>query len=265
MNENMVGRLAAKTPEQRFLNTLEQDFQYAPRVAQAILLEAKSCLLGEEARLRPGQRRVLLAKRGARYGQTLQETEKVEVTWTIDAGVEDLQVAQQEGAAALRRVRIARLLDEALAQGGVATQEDLAWALNVNPRTIRRDCAKMRAAGQVVPTRGHVQGTGRGQTHKREIVARWLAGETYDQITFHARHSDTSVGRYIQGFLRVVHLLKEGFSVSESALLLQMSRPLVAEYRAIYAAHDGAEARRRINEQLRRVGKGLPRAKKGAR
>ena len=265
MNGNMLKRLTAKTPEQQFLNKLEQEFEYAPRVAEAILQEAQACLLGRAAPLRPGQRHVFLAKRGARHGRPMRETEKVEVIWTIDAGEEDLATAQKKGAPGLRRARIERLLDEALLQGAVATQEDLAWALNVNVRTVRRDCALMRSEGIAVPTRGSLQGIGRGQTHKREILARWLAGETYDEITFHCRHSPASVKRYVQGFVRVVHLYKEGFGRGEIALLLPMSRSLVEQYLAVYAENDTLQVRRRLADHRLRLAKGQTAVKRGSK
>ena len=78
---------------------------------------------------------------------------------------------QQHGSPTLRRVRIQRLLDEALAQGAVATQEDLAQALHVSLRTIKRDCAA-QAQEVYLPTRGNLHGIGRGQTHKAQI-GRW--------------------------------------------------------------------------------------------
>ena len=53
--ENMIKRLQAKTPEQKMLQILEHDFRCAPRVAEAILLEAQSCLLGSPVQCGPGQ------------------------------------------------------------------------------------------------------------------------------------------------------------------------------------------------------------------
>lgn len=263
MNENIAERLWAKTPEQQFLNKLEHEFEFAPRIAEAILQEAKDCLLGQEEPLSPGQKRVFLTKRGARHGRPVREVEKVEVFWTLDAGPEDLAISKKEGALGLRRVRIQRLLEEAVAQGAAATQEDLAWALNVDTRTVRRDCAWLRAAGKEVPTRGNLQGIGRGQTHKRQILTRWLAGETYDQITLQCHHNASSVARYIQGLVRVVHLTKEGFSPDEVALLLPMSCSLVAEYLAVYEENDTALARRRLTDHRWRITKGVPAVKRG--
>lgn len=263
MNKDQVARWQAKTPEQRFLNMLGNEFNQPSRVAQAILADATSCLLGTEENMQPGQMRVILAARGAGHGKAVRDLATKEVIWTVDAGEEDYEVGQKHGCQKMRQQRILRLLDEALAQGAVATQEDLARALQVTVRTIKRDCKAMREKGIYLPTRGNLQGIGRGQTHKAQIVKYWLEGETYDRVARQAHHSVTSVQRYIQAFIRVVQLHGRGLPNDEIALLLQMSRPLVEEYLAIYAEHDSPFARQRLAEQLQRLKKRSPREKKG--
>lgn len=263
MNEQTINRLQSKTPEQRFLRVLEDEFHQPPRVAQVLLEEAQACLLGQGSALRPGQIRVLLTSLNAGSGQPLRKTATKEVVWTIDAGQEDRQVRQRYKSEGLRRVRIQRLLDEALAQGAVATQEDLAQALHVSVRTIKRDFKALESQGIYLPTRGKLKGIGRGQTHKAQIIGRWLRGETYDQIMLHTRHSLASIKRYVQSFVRVVDLHGQGFSESEIALVLNISAYLVGEYLAIYHQHDSPECRARLTEQIERLGK-APKAKKGA-
>lgn len=262
MDNSTMERLQAKTPEARFLHVLTEDYQQAPRVAQALLAEAQDCLLGHGATLRPGQIRVILVRQDAGHGRSLDETARQEVTWTLDAGQEDLEVLQAHGSIALRRVRIQRLLDEALDQGAAATQEDLAQVLQVSVRTIKRDCKELRKE-VFLPLRGKLQGIGRGQTHKAQIVGRWLRGETYDQLQLHSRHSLASIQRYVQAFVRVVDLHCRGFSESETALLLGMGEALVREYLAVYDQHPEAEYRQRLTEQIERLGR-APQAKKGA-
>lgn len=267
MNNNEIERLQVKTPEQRFRQVLEAEFHYPPKVAQAILEEAQGCLLGSSDQLRPGQVRVVLTKRKAGHGRALRETATTEVVWTIDAGLEDRQVLQAHNAIALRRVRIQRLLSEALEQGAAAVQEDLAQALHVSVRTIKRDFAVLQAQGILLPTRGKLHGIGRGQTHKAQIVRRWLHGETYDQIQWHAYHALSSIKRYIQTFVRVVHLHRQGFSNSQIAQLLGISEALVEEYLAVYHDNDTPECRERLEAQLQRLIEGpatAPGAKKGA-
>ena len=253
MEQQTIERLQVKTPEQRFLSILENEFHEPPRVAQALLEEAQACLLGTAQHLRPGQRRVILTRRDAGPGRGLTETPMAEVIWTVDAGLEDLDVQHRHGHAALRRVRILRLVNEALDQDAVATQEDLAHALNVSVRTIKRDCACLKAQGFEIPTRGNVQGIGRGQTHKAQIVGRWLRGETYDQIVLHTRHSPSSIRRYVQTFTRVVHLHGQGLDDHQIAMLLGIGSPLVAEYLVIHRENDSLACQQRLEAQLKRL------------
>jgi len=253
MNQDEIERVQAKTVEQRFLNVMIQEFNYAPRVAQAIFAEAQESLLGQPQNLRPGQIRTILLKRDAAHGQSLFKGETIEVTWTVDAGKEDYEVEQKDGIVALRRVRIQRLLDEAISQGAVGSQEDLARVLHVSVRTIKRDCATLQAQGILLPTRGKLKGIGRGQTHKAQIVGRWLQGETYDQIARRTHHSLACVKRYVQAFARVINLKQKGMTSAEISLLLQMSSHLVDDYLAIDAQNETPFSRQRLQEQLERL------------
>lgn len=256
-------RLLAKTPQQKFLQTLLHDFHYPPKVAEAILSEAQDCFQGTSEHLRPGQVRVVLTQRQARHGQALGETPKKEITWTVDAGSEDRQVQHQHGSRALRQVRLQRLLDEALEQGALASQEDLAQALHTSTRTIKRDFAQLQAQGQLLPSRGYLQGIGRGQTHKGQIIARWLRGETFDQLERHTRHSPTAIQRYLRTFLQVVELHRLGWPSEQIAHLLQVGQPLVADYLRIYQHNDQPACRERLEAQLKRF-RQAAQPKKGA-
>lgn len=253
MDKDSHQRLQAKSREQRFLNVMEQEFNFAPKIAQAVLADAQNCLLGQPIDLQPGQTRVVLLKRDAAHGRSLRQTATKEVTWTLNAGEEDRQVEIKHGRAALRHTRIQRLLSEAVEQGATATQEDIASALQVSVRTIKRDCAQLQSQGISLPTRGNLQGIGRGQTHKAQIVSRWLRGETYDQIALHTRHSLTGIKRYIQTFARVVQFHHKAFSPGEISLALQISKPLVEEYLAVYHQNDTPFCHQRLTQQLKRL------------
>lgn len=174
MDDDALRRFVAKTPQQRFVDVLREQFRYAPRIAEAILAEAERCLLGSGRVAATGQMRVILASRQAKSGQCLRQSEQVEVIWTIDSGAEDAAILVAHGQEALRRARLQRLLDEALDQGAAATLEDVARALQVSVRTIKRDAALLRGEGILLSTRGSLRGIGRGQTHKAIIVRRWL-------------------------------------------------------------------------------------------
>jgi len=176
----MQDRLDIKTPESAFLHVLCKEFNFSKRVAREVLNVVQETLRGssEAKAVRPGQIRLVVASMKAPFtgtaastcGPPLSETDKVEVALTVDTGAEDAGVKQGEGVEAQRQRRILRLLEEALEQGGVLTQEDLARALSVNRRTIIRDVKALKAAEHLVNTRGRLKGVGRGQTHKVRII-----------------------------------------------------------------------------------------------
>ena len=258
-----IERQNVKTSEQRFKQMLQQDFRLAPKIAQAILSEAQFHLLEPSQSQQAGQQVVIVAKRGAGHGRALRETELTQIRWTVDAGTEDRQVRQQYGSKALRQVRLQRLLLEALEQEGVASQEDLAQALQVSLRTIKRDFEELQQQGLYLPSRGNLQGIGRGQTHKAQIIGCWLRGATYDQIAQQSHHALSSIQRYIQTFVRVIDLYQRKFSLGQIAQLLQIGPPLVQEYLAVYQTHAQIECRQRLQEQMERF-KAATASKKGA-
>ena len=160
----------------------------------------------------------------------------------------------QQGAEGLRQGQILRLTEEALEQGGVLSQEDLARALSVAARTIRRDVRVLKAEGHLVQTRGVVKGVGRGQTHKVRIIELWLDREGYDKIGRWVHHSPQAIKRYVSTFLRVVVLHWQGTPEEEIAFLTQSSVRLVKEYLALYEAAMGKPHRReKLEEELARV------------
>lgn len=263
MGRSAIDRLAVKTLEQRFRRELETGFEMAPRISQGILDLAKEVFSLDVAsteaagRLRPGQIRQVIAAAGAPHGRPLSQTDMVEVIWTLDAGEEDLEVLREHGREALRRVRILRLAEEAQDQGGDPTQEDLAKALSVSVRTIRSDIAALTAAGSYVPTRGKLQGVGRGQSHKVLIVELYLKHHTYTEIMRRTRHSAYAIKRYIQTFGRVVMLAGKGLHSQEIAHAVGISERLAQEYLSLYQRYNLPEYRDRLTEIVQMISGGV--------
>lgn len=252
----MFSRLASKTPEASFLHVLQEEFSFSQRVSREILATAQEMLVGglPAMALRPGQVRLVVARLDAPFGPPLTETNKIEVTLTVDAGADDSEVLSHEGREGLRRGRILRLTAEALEQGGVLTQEDLARALSVDRRTILRDVQALQAEGHLVHTRGRLKGVGRGQTHKIRIIELWLDREGYDKISRWVHHSLQSIKRYISTFQRIAVLHREGMAVEEIAFLTRASVRLTSDYLALYeAALDVPHRREKLEEELARV------------
>lgn len=271
MSRTEMDRLAVKTLEQRFRHELEAGFEMAPRIAQGVLEAAKEifnldAVSGHQpGRLRPGQVRQVIAAAEAPHGRPLRETEMVEVVWTVDAGEEDLEILAEHGAQGLRQMRILRLIDEALDQGGEPTQEDLGKGLHVTARTIRSDIAALEAAGYRVATRGQLRGAGRGQTHKVIIVELYLKRHTYTQIHRRARHSISAIKRYVRTFGRVVLLSRQGLSTPDIAFAVGISERLTTEYLALYRRYDIPQYQARLADIIQRAQGGAREAERPAK
>ncbi len=91
-------RLALKTPEAAYLQVLQAEFNFSLRVSQEILMTAQEMLVGSSATgvVRPGQVRLVVANMKAPFGPPLAETEKVEITLTVDQGAEDVEVKRRD-------------------------------------------------------------------------------------------------------------------------------------------------------------------------
>lgn len=255
-NATTQSRLATKTPEAAFQHVLQTEFNFSQRVSQELVATAKEMLVGglPATGLRPGQMRLVVASLDAPFGPPLAETDKIEVTLTVDAGSEEVAVEAQEGREGLRRGRILRLTEEALEQDGVLTQEDLARVLSVDRRTIVRDVQALQGEGHLVHTRGRLKGVGRGQSHKVRIIELWLDREGYTQIARWVHHSFQSIKRYISTFQRMVVLHRAGMTTEEIAFLTRSSGRLVADYLVVYEAAMAVDSRReKLTEELARI------------
>lgn len=267
--DDLIARLSVKSQEHIFLHELEKGFELSPKEARGILESAKTIFNlegGSHPRnIRPGQIKEVVLAKDASSGKPLSQLKKIEVTLTLDAGEEDLDVLSKYGRTHLREVRILRLVEEALDQGGILTQEDLSRILKVDVRTIKRDIARLRGAGYLVPTRGWVKGIGRGKSHKVAIVELYLQRYTYTEISRRTRHSPFAIKRYLITFSRVINLKRKGVVPEEIAFLLGISSHLTKEYLMLYQKYNLPQYQDRI-EDISTLSSYLPQvsSKKGA-
>jgi hypothetical protein len=264
-------RLAEKTVERQFLYELESDFEMAPATSRAVLDAAQQVLLPfvGDGVVREGQMRLTAVSVDEPSGKPLSAMRKMSVVVTVDGGMEDLEVLKRHGLVALRQMRLLRVTEEAVDQGGVLTQEDLARLFQTDVRTIRRDIGMLRGVGHWVPTRGTVKEIGRGQSHKAKIVEMYLQRMTYTEISRRARHAPSSIKRYVEAFGRVVVLWEKGVrDPGEIAFVVGMSRRLAGEYLQLRQRYDGEKYRDRLEEigrQVRRVVRVGEEEKRGSR
>lgn len=247
-------RIQSKTRDSQLYEIFVSQFEFSPRTAQAAINTVKE--IYELHRYDPdrmceaGQvvRQVVSIK--AKHGPRLRELPKVTVRLTVDAGAEDREVFLKHGAHSLREVQICRLTEEALEQGGIFTQEDLADILQVDVRTVRRAVKKMQERGVRVQTRGHYHDIGPGISHKAWIVSLYLDYKTYSEIARTTRHSTTSIKRYIMDFARVVLCIQKGLSLAETAHVAGISERLAKEYAELYLRCNTLDKAERLQDLI---------------
>ncbi len=256
MSRTREQRLAEKTVERQFLYELETDFELAPATSRSVLETAQQVLLCVRSNgdVREGQMPITVVSTQEPSGKPLSAMAKVRVVVTLDGGMEDLEVFKRFGSTGLRRSRLLRMTEEAVDQGGVLTQEDLARLLQTDVRTIRRAISRLRSTGHWVPTRGSVRDIGPGQSHKAKIVEMYLQRRTYTEICRKARHAASSIKRYVETFGRVVVLWEKGVrEANEIAYVVGISPRLAREYLRLRRRYDRLEYRDRLEEIARQV------------
>jgi len=137
-----------------FFEQLQTEFKLPPHTSRQILQVAQTLFHqdGASPRIEPEETTLTVASLKAPPNMPLDDTNKVDVVLIINNGPGDAET--RKGKIALRQNRILRLQKEAMEQGGILTQKDLAQLLDVDIRTIRRDIQALQSNGQPIETRG---------------------------------------------------------------------------------------------------------------
>jgi hypothetical protein len=144
-------------------------------------------------------------------GKPIKECSMISVPLTIwdPEDQNALPYNKKDSSILIRRRRIMRISEEAREHDGLLSQEDLAYLLMSDVRTIRRDIAALKKEGIVVPTRGTVKDIGPGVTHKELAIRHWLNGKEPTEIATQIKHSLKATERYLEKFKRVIYLHEE--------------------------------------------------------
>lgn len=266
MNKRELERRERKSSEGELIWELENSYELSPKLSEQILITAKECLL-QDGTLMEGDIEVTVVGVEERAGKMMEQMERKKVRLTIDGGVEDIEALKEYGRIGLRQIKIERITEEALEQGGVLSQEDLAKYLSCTVRTIQRDITDIKERGTEVVTRGYLHNIGRGQTHKVKIIGMYLDGLTYSDIRLKAHHSTGAIKRYLEGFTKVLMTQKRGiYRSKEVSQVTGLSEALVKQYQELIeeSRRDGIR-RENMKMMMERAGyrKGLKKTGKG--
>src|SRR3990170_8714627 len=230
IRRRFLDRRQIKSSEGELLWELENSYSLSPKLSSSIMTTAKECLLRDYS-LREGQIEVTVIGIEERSGKVIEKMEKKKVRLTIDNGIEDIEILKEYGRISLRQIKIERITDEAIEQGGVLSQEDLSKYLGCTVRTIQRDINAIKQRGIEVVTRGYLHNIGRGQTHKVKIIGMYLDGRTYSEIKLSARHSVGAIKRYIESFTKVLMCHKSKiYGLRTISVVTGLSEGLVRQY-----------------------------------
>ena len=245
MEPEAIARLQTKEAGEAIIERIQRDFQLAPLVARTLVEQLRR--YDDDyypPRRANGQLTYLAVSKASPAGQKLSECQRVAVQLTLHSA-DDLP-ALATGVAALRQVRLLRLTEEAEAQGGLLSHEDLASLPCSSLATIKRDVHELREQGLRVPTRGQVKDIGQGVSHKVQIVGDYLAGYTFSEIERRRHHSVGAIRRYCDDFVRIIRLQAEGVSRNAIRSATGLSERLIQEYVTLYQTCPAANDRLQI-------------------
>lgn len=128
------------------------------------------------------------------------------------------------------RFRIERLCREAVEQGGVLTQSDLAVLLSINRSTVQRYISIHEKTEDVdIPYRGKLHDIGPTVSHKAEIIELMVKGYATPVVGARLNHSIMACDNYFKDYKKVIKLRKV-FPLSEIPALSGLSKSLVETY-----------------------------------
>jgi hypothetical protein len=227
-------RLAAKDVESAIVARICEDFNLTPVLARAHYEQmARYFTEYGQVPARPGELCYLAVAAEEPPGKPITACRKVQVRLEL-AAPEDVDVLQGKGLAAMRQGRLARLTRQARVQGALLTIEDLAWLTCCSPATVKRDLARLRRQGHVVPTRGQVRDIGPGLSHKATVVQLYLWGLQFTQIEQRTAHSQDAIRRYLADFRQIAALSARGATIPEIRAATGRSAGLIAEYIGLF-------------------------------
>jgi DNA-binding CsgD family transcriptional regulator len=186
-----------------------------PKVARLLVEEIATVVddtLADRSRLQPGQVLVLAPEvgQGPSWQHSRLEDKKMKVVALTLVAMEDIErLAAGEKLVKVRQQRMARLVREAYEQGATLTSCQLALMTGVSPSHVCTHLnAWMAEHDEVLPTRGVVEDCSPAVSHKAQIVARHLKGESTSEIARATSHTARSVERYLRRFEQVREIVR---------------------------------------------------------
>ena len=241
-NNESSERICLRSAAQTFTNVIAKGTNCSRFEAAVISEKAQEIFhLGEykyDHQIQPGQLVWRAISEEEPPGKALKECKFKTVRLTVHSLEEDREILSNYGHSTKRGNQIIRITQEALDQGTLLTQEDLATILDCDIKTIRNDIKKHQQEYNIlIPTRGNKKHIGPGMTHRDKAVELFIQGKDALSIARAMKHSLKSIERYTQTFCRFVHAQNQLKNSLKNARVGGVSVPAVNRYLAIRDKH----------------------------
>jgi len=228
----MAGRLKYKNDDHSFMQNLH--FRYSMSFAEAECLTSEiKQMIRDTDYLADGQEFFSAIDIAEPAGKPLKlcRTKRVKLTLRCP---EDLEVRKKGGLREYIKTVLSRISWQALEQGSLLTQEDLAFLLNSSRANIKRLIASFRKQGDYIPTRGNYHDIGPGISHKYEAVRLYIKGVAPSDIAMRLGHCLNSIERYIEDFCLVISASLEDYNAIAISRFTGISEKVVKEYLVLF-------------------------------
>jgi hypothetical protein len=168
-------------------------------------------------------------------GQTIAQTPLTPVILDLLSPQEIQDRANGLSPRQARRQTVARLFQQAYAQGGVLTNAEVALLLKLSPTCVSTYLREWEKEHQSqLPRRGTLHDMGPTLTHKRQILERLVfQGKSVQVVCQETHHSPRAVLRYSTNFKQVLLCRRKGLSSADIAFATKLSLRLVEEYQRL--------------------------------
>jgi len=241
--ERVYGPMLAKTLPNVLNRWLAEEFPHlgGPKVRELFVTEVMHLIDAYYVpcqRLKPGQTVWYAVDKTdlPHDGRSMAETRLLPVILTLVAREDIQSLIQGISLPDVRQQVIARLHQEADAQGGTLAETDsslLVWQSHGRVSDLIR--AYEQAHQCVIPRRGTVHDLGRSVSHKPLIAKKAIQeAKQAPDVAWETTHSVPSTERYLVDLMRAyISLKRHGMTAEETAFATGMSVSLVKEYAAL--------------------------------
>lgn len=248
--EQTYGPELARTLRSRLFVLLRDELGLGrqPKVARLLVDEIGAVVdatLLDRSRMEPGQVLVLAPEVGQGPSwswRRLEDKRMKAVTLTLVAAEDIERLIAGEKLALVRQQRMARLVREAYEQGATLTTCQLGLMTGISPASVAAQLNSWMAEHEeVLPLRGIVEDCSPAISHKVQIVARHLQGESTSEIARATCHTPRSVERYLHRFEQVRELVRYLDKEPDAAVIARIlgcSPRLVRTYLELVPDHE---------------------------